>query len=224
VAAAVIALAVPVATSTYSRSAEAYERRSRRLGADQLFIGTSDELPHAVALAAVRDLHNEFPGALIVPLTRAAYPPTLGSRGVPATVYSESALEGSHPTTPRRHGNCSSRTPTFCVLFTRKRGSTSLHAARHSPSADSSRAGGYVQVDPPPGSSGLSTANIPAVSIDSPSYLNASIPRIVDSHALANDLGLRPQVSGHVAVQRDPDPRMSQMVLDRLGVGAPGDQ
>ena len=44
-AAAVIALAVPVSVSTYMLSEETYERRSPRLGEDHLLIGTFSEVP-----------------------------------------------------------------------------------------------------------------------------------------------------------------------------------
>jgi putative ABC transport system permease protein len=60
-------------------------------------------------------------------------------------------------------------------------------------------------VDPAPGSSEEASApKVPAVSIDSPSYLNTSMPRIVVSRALARDLGLRPQTSSHLLTNASP--------------------
>jgi putative ABC transport system permease protein len=224
VAAAVIALAVPVAVSTYSLSAEAYERRSPRLGADQLLIGTGSDLPPASARAAVRYLQTEFPDALIVPLTRAAYPPTLGSQGVPATVYAEGALEGESP---------DDTAATWELFIANDELLRALHAEEGTDDLERGKAlalggfkprGGYVHVDPPPDSNGeVSSPRVPAVSIDSPSYLNTSVPRIVVSRALANDLGLRPQSSGHLltnasALSSEEIQRAKDVASDHPGV------
>jgi putative ABC transport system permease protein len=205
VAAAVIALAVPVATSTYSLSAEAYERRSLRLGTDQVLIGTSSELPPASAAAAVRDLQTEFPDALIVPLTRAAYPPTFGSHGAPATVYAEGALEGESPDDTAATWELFIGDPDLLRALHAEEGIDELARGNVLALGGFRPRWGYVQVDPAPGSSGEASApKVPAVSIDSPSYLNTSMPRIVVSRALAHDLGLRAQTSGHLLTNPSP--------------------
>jgi putative ABC transport system permease protein len=199
VAAAVIALAVPVATSTYSQSAEAHERRSPRLGADQLFIGTSGELPAAGAAAAVRALQAEFPDALIVPLTRAAYRPTLGSRGELATVYAEGSLQGVSPDDTVATWELFIGDAELLRALNAEAGLDELARGKALALGGFRPRGGFVQVDPPSGSkAGGSAPKIPAVSIDSPSYLNSSIPRVVISLTRARDLGLRAQASGHL--------------------------
>jgi hypothetical protein len=124
---------------------------------------------------------------------------------VPATVYAEGALEGQSP----------DDTAATWELFI---GDADLLRALHAEEGINELARGkalalggfkprrdYVQVDPLPDSGGDASApKVPAVSIDSPSYLNTSMPRIVVSRALAHDLGLRPQTAGHLLTNASP--------------------
>lgn len=215
VAAAVIALSVPMAVSTYSLSAETYERQRPRLGDDHLIVGTATRGRAGVAAAgsdlpsgakgAVRDLQDEFPSALIVPLARAVHPSTLGSSGEPATAYAEGALEGESPDDTAATWELFIGSRALLRALHAETGIDELARGRALALGGFNPRAGFIQVDPPSASSGdFSTRSVPAVSIDSPSYFNEAVPRIVISRAVASDFGLRPRVSGYLLMDSSP--------------------
>jgi hypothetical protein len=214
VAAAVIALATPVAVSTYSLSAETHERRSPRLGDDQLLIGETGgtgrrqvaDDPGTVALVRdasdvtdplARDLRREFPDALVVALETAAVPlgRTGGRNAGPA--WAKGAREEIRPGVS---------TPMAGALFV---GDDDLLRALHAEAGidDLARGrvltlggfrprDGFVRVKIPLQGGRSRFVTLPGVAVDSPDYFNESMPKFVISNAVAEDLG--------VAVGADP--------------------
>lgn len=202
VAAAVISLAVPVAVSAYSLSEEMYERRTPRLFDNELLIGTFGEVETKTSPQEVRVAFQEaFPDASIVPLKQA-----IGSR-------SESVNDGSVFVGVRAPGELGGETSTGVAtivgwpLFV---GDASLleaiGAEEGSDALEDGRAvvlGGY---EPKNGvvrvsvvtRSGEKKTKLPATAIDSRSYFNESIPRIVVSPEVAARLGLETHVSSHL--------------------------
>jgi putative ABC transport system permease protein len=187
VAAAVIALGIPIAVSTWSGSEEVYERRSPRLGDDQLLFGTIDGGPGIEPESLAADVKTAFPDAVLVPLRNAVIPAKRpGSEAL--VVY---AHGGTDPTT--------NHTVYAWELFI---GDADLLSALHAEGGEDALAqgkavvlggfgtekSGIVRVETP--SHRGRGVKVPAVSISSPSYFLESVPRIVISEATASQLGL----------------------------------
>lgn len=202
VAAAVIALAIPVAVSTYSLGEETYERRSPRLGDDHLLIGSLNDLTSAETDAVVADVREAFPEALVVPLKKAVFPPSRGSRGEPWDVLAEGAVEEISP------GSIS------WELFV---ADADLLRAIHAEGATEALAQGqaltlggfqpdegFVRIHLPPAQGRERVRKLAAVAVDSPSYFNESIPKIVISSAVAKREGLREEASQHLLTASAP--------------------
>lgn len=201
VAAAVIALAMPVAVATYSLGEETYERRSPRLGQDQLLIGAGQDLAPDKPEDVAADARNAFPEALVVPLTKAVFPQQ-ASRRDPAQV---SAFGASSPDL---------RTVYALELFIADIDLLrALHAESGAEALTEGKAlvlGGFqtnkgvVRISDPGRREGYPGGKVPAVAVDSPSYFNFLLPRIVISSAVAKDLGLEEAVSQYLLTAPGP--------------------
>jgi putative ABC transport system permease protein len=221
VAAAVIALAVPVAVSAYSLSEETYERRSPRLDDNQLLIGTSSDVvamrsgPAEVAAA----FKEGFPDATLVPLTHAVTSRKTGDRD--RTVYAGIKEVSS-----------GSSALTFWELFV---GDSAMLRAVHAEEGRQALAegravvlggyhtrNGFIRLELPGRRQGEGGRKIPAIEIDSPSYLNESIPKIVISPATAARLGLDTEVIQHLLTTPTPVTTENLALARQIAGGLPG--
>ena len=204
VAAAVIALAVPVAVSTYSLSEETYERRSPRLGDDQLLIGQLADVASAGLTDDIAsDVRRAFPKALTVPLRQAVTPRKDGGRGY--DVFAFGAREELSPGVA---------TVTSWPLFVAD--GDLLRAVHGEDGVEPLSEGkavvlggfdtnkGFVRVRVPAEGGGERSVKLPAVAVESPAYFNESIPRIVISQDTADELGLSEYVSLYLLTSPGP--------------------
>jgi putative ABC transport system permease protein len=207
VAAGVIALAVPVAVSAYSLSEETYKRRSPRLYDNELLIGTFSEVeadtsPPDVAAAFTRAL----PGASVVPLTQAvsSHNANIQDGSIYVDVRAPGALGGVSSSAaativgwPLFVGEA-----TMLHAIGAEEGSQALAEGRAVVLGGYDTRNGFVRI------SGLRKAGRPhkvaATAIDSPGYLNESIPKVVVSPDTAARLGLKTQVSNHLLSNASP--------------------
>lgn len=192
VAAAVIALAIPIAVATYSLSEETYERRSPRIGEDQLLIGALKNPVPGEAEAVVADLKQGFSEALVVPLSPAVSP----GRGA-NSVFAFGVTDDPDPRNGTVYG---------WDLFI---ADSDVLRALHAESGIDELADGKALVlggfRPVRGSVRIEgRSRIPAVAIDSPAYFNESMPKIVISSSLARRLGLDYRTSQHLLTADHP--------------------
>jgi putative ABC transport system permease protein len=197
VAAGVIALAIPVAVSAYSLSEETYERRSPRLLDQQLLIGTSSEIATEASTQEIAaDFEDAFPGAFVVPLAQAV---SAGSGSIEeGAVYvgvrapGELGGESSSGVTiigwPLFVGDSA-----MLRAIGAEEGSDALEEGRAVVLGGYETGNGSVRIR-----SGGSTSKVAATAVDSPEYLNESIPKVVISPEVADRLGLDTQVSAHL--------------------------
>lgn len=202
VAAAVIALAVPVAVSAYSLSEETYERRTPRLFDNELLIGMFSEVEANRSPEEVRAAFEEaFPDASIVPLRQ-----VVGSRR-------ESVDDGGFFVGVRAPGELGGESSSGAAtivgwpLFVgdaallrvigAEEGSDALQEGRAVVLGGYEPKNGLVRVSVGT-RSGEKKIKLPATAIDSRSYFNDSIPRIVVSPETAARLGLKTRVSDHL--------------------------
>ena len=193
VAAAVIALAVPVSVSTYMLSEETYERRSPRLGEDHLLIGTFSEVPTTTTPEEISaDFEEGFPEATVVPLAQAVGSRRAGRPADPVYAMARDLEQRS--------------TLVGWPLFV---GDVAMLRALHAEEGAQALAAGWAVLlggyGPNNGfirvgsrGEGERAQKVPATAIDSPSYFNESIPKMVISPATAARLGLDEQVSHHL--------------------------
>lgn len=201
VAAAVIAVALPVAVSAYSLSEETYERRTPRLLDNQLLIGTSNEIVTAPpANELVSDLENTFPDASVVPLTQAV-------SSQDASMREGSIYVGVRAPGELGGGSSGGVTIVGWPLFVGD--STMLRAIGVDGGSGAledgdavilggyePRKGGFVSIRT--GETGERRSKVPATRVDSPYYLNESMPKIVVSFETVSRLGLETQVPNHL--------------------------
>ena len=209
VAAAVIALAVPVAVSAYSLSEETYERRTPRLFGNELLIGTFSEVEVQTSPQDVSATFEEaFPDASIVPLRQAfrSRSENVNDGEVFVMVRAPGELGGD---TSSDVGEPSAAVETMVgwPLFVGDAALLELIGAEEgSDDLEDGRAvilGGYepkngsVRVSLPT-PAGYKPTKLPGTAIDSRSYFNESIPRVVVSSETAARLGLKTRVSDHL--------------------------
>lgn len=223
VAAAVVALAVPVAVSAYSLSEEAYERRSPRLFDNELLIGTFSEVATESSPRGVRAAFEEaFPDASIVPLRQAISSPRMGINdgSVFVGVRAPGELGGETSTGvativgwPLFVGDA-----TLLEAIGATDGLRALEEGRALVLGGYETRNGFVRVSVAPGRAEEKRTKLPALAVDSRSYFNESIPRIVISPAVAADLGLETHVSGHLLT--NPSPLSSEDITRAADVAA----
>lgn len=206
VAAAVIALAVPVAVSAYTLSEETYERRTPRLFENELLIGTFREVKTQTSPREVRAAFEEaFPDASIVPLRQA-----VGSRSdsgndggafvmvrAPGELGGEATGADGQPVETMVGWPLYVGDATLLEVIGAEEGSGALEHGRAVVLGGYEPKNGSVRVSLPARARNKTT-KVPATAIDSRSYFNESIPRIIVSPETAARLGLQTQVSDHL--------------------------
>ncbi|HEX2049181.1 MAG TPA: FtsX-like permease family protein [Actinomycetota bacterium] len=206
VAAGVLALAVPVAVSAYSLSEEAYERSLPRLLDTQLLVGTVAETDDGSSREPLTDLQEGFPDASIVPLAMA----TAANARRPA----DDPISAMVSAPDELGGETTQISPTMVgwPVFVGDAALLRALGAREGVSAlDDGHAlvlggyeprNGFVRIRP--GGHAARARRVPATAVDSPRYLNESIPKIVVARATATRLGLESRQSEHLLTSSEP--------------------
>lgn len=202
VAAAVIALAVPVAVSSYSLSEERYERSMPRLDPEHLLIGRWSEVATTSIPRQVADeVLTAFPGSSAVPLTYA-----VASRRPNAPLQSVSAF-GASEEVVLESGAASSTLTAWQLFVGDEELLRTLHASGGGSALTQGQAvvlGGYgaekgfVRLSLPGRRQSAPGIKVPAIAVDSRSYFNESIPRIVISAETAASLGLETETTHYL--------------------------
>jgi putative ABC transport system permease protein len=191
VAAAAVALMVPVALATLTSSEEAFERRNPKLGDDQLLMGDSLEGARSPVIeAALQDLRDEFTGAVIAPLSPAVsrskdHSTATVTGGVKTTSdgieYQEAAI--------MHVGG-----PDLLRAIGAEEGINHLEEGRVIAVGRGSSDDGLVQLQLPPDERGREgTRDLSAVEIPAPVYFNEMMPHYIVSPELARTHGLVPE-------------------------------
>ncbi|MFN2489144.1 MAG: FtsX-like permease family protein [Actinomycetota bacterium] len=205
-AAGVIALAIPVAVSAYSLSEETYERRSPRLYDNELLIGTFSEVEAEASPDDVAaDFTKAFPGSSVVPLTQAvsSHNTDIQDGAVYVGVRAPGELGGvtSGGATivgwPLFVGDAA-----MLKAIGAEEGSQALEHGRAVVLGGYDTKNGFVRIGGH--RDGERRAKVPATAVDSPGYLNESIPKVVVSPVTAARLGLETQVSNHLLSNPSP--------------------
>ena len=226
VGAAVVALAVPVTVSAYSLSEETYERRSPRLFDNELLIGMFNEAAPDTSPQDVGAAFEEaFPDASVVPLAQAVSSRSADIQDVAVYVGVRAPGELGGETSPGIEtivawplfvGNAQ-----MLAAVGAEEGSQALEDGRAVVLGGYDTKNGFVRVSE--GGRGEGKTRLAATAIDSPSYFNESIPKIVVSPGTAASLGLQTQIPSHLlsnpsALSSDDIARARRVAARRPGV------
>jgi putative ABC transport system permease protein len=200
IAAATLALALPVAVSAYTLSEEALEARNARLGPDHLLVGGFDvnsgrsEPPPGL----LRELRSLFPGSIVASLRPAVF--TAGSvHQIPPGQQDWAAfVEGGTRTLRegiayRENGMLMIGTPDLLRALHAENGIPALVEGEVVAIGRGITDRGTVLLHLPPDSSGEEgQRTVRAVEVDAPTYYNETVPRFLVSARGASRMGMVP--------------------------------